>query len=259
MAGPSTSTAADVPIKEEREDNYCVSADLLLENSVSPSNLSEPIVEIDLTLEDEVDEEPRQSIHQVNYLKLLLFFSLLINSFCIYQEENDFLIVPGCGGAKIYFDKTHRHFYYLNETRKQHAYRCSDSKLFVDPTKKKSEKLENCQKTPTTVHEHQLLSQEMLELVVIRWECVMRIFSNHRKETKSQLIESVLETWPNKLSLDSSVIGAKMSRFLNFFQKMEGDNEYVQTFFQTFSEDKLAHFRDVILQYRTASVRPGQF
>ena len=90
MAGPSTSTAADVPIKEEREDNYCVSADLLLENSVSPSNLSEPIVEIDLTLEDEVDEEPRQSIHQVNYLKLLLVFPFWLIPFVFIRKKMTF-------------------------------------------------------------------------------------------------------------------------------------------------------------------------
>ena len=92
MAGPSTSTAADVRIKVERQDNYCDSSDELLENSqkkqligsdkrtptnstmgtVSSSNLSKPIVEIDLTSGNEMEEEPRPSIQQVTKLKFLL-------------------------------------------------------------------------------------------------------------------------------------------------------------------------------------------
>ena len=94
MAGPSTSTAADVRIKVERQDNYCDSSEELLENSqkkqligsdkrtptnstlkmgtVSSSNLSKPIVEIDLTSGNEMEEEPRPSIQQVTKLKFLL-------------------------------------------------------------------------------------------------------------------------------------------------------------------------------------------
>ena len=93
MAGPSTSTAADVRIKVERQDNYCDSSEELLENSqkkqligsdkrtptnstmgtVSSSNLSKPIVEIDLTSDSEMDEEPRPSIQQVTKMKFLFF------------------------------------------------------------------------------------------------------------------------------------------------------------------------------------------
>ena len=99
----------------------------------------------------------------------------------------------------------------------------------------------------------------MLELAVIRWECALRIFSNRPQESNLEMIESVLSSWPHQLSFPLNVIGAKLSRFLNSFQKKAYDKKFVQTFLLQFGDDQLAHFRQVILQFRSDPVPTGQF
>ena len=102
MACPSTSTATDALITVGRQENSLVSSGVFFEKSrkkqliginqgfptnfsvkmgeaVASSNHSEPIVEIDLTLDDIVDEETRPLLHQVTKLNLVFWFSPLIN------------------------------------------------------------------------------------------------------------------------------------------------------------------------------------
>ena len=179
-------------------------------------------------------------------------------------DMSNFILIPGYIGAHIYFDTTQRHFYNCNpkvtfDIKK--TFRCTDSHfvLFADPARKKSEEMTKCLKPPDKVHNHELLSQEMLELAVIRWDCVMTMFAHRARQTNLEIIESVLSSWPHQLSFTSEDLESKFSRFLNFYRKKAPNKEFVENFLAEHDEDQLAHFRQVILQFRTAPVRPGSF
>ena len=99
----------------------------------------------------------------------------------------------------------------------------------------------------------------MLELAVIRWECLLRIVSNRPQGTNFQLLQSVLSSWPHQLSIPLSVIESKISPSLSFYRRKTANNEFVQNFLSIHGEDKLARFRQVIVQFRSASAILGQF
>ena len=104
----------------------------------------------------------------------------------------------------------------------------------------------------------------MLELVVIRWLCLLRtvlIAHHHRPyETNLQLIETVLLSWPHKLSFTSAVLETKFHGFLTFNRYRTKHSEtFVKTFLAHHGVDKVAHFREVVLSLRSISVRSGQF
>ena len=159
----------------------------------------------------------------------------------------------------MYFETTERHFYYLHQQKNWKT--CTDSQflLFVDPSTKKPEEILKCRGGPGKMHHHEVLSQEMLELAVIRWECLLRIVSHRPQGTNFQLVQSVLSSWPHQLSFPLSVIESKISPSLSFYRRKTANNEFVQNFLSIHGEDKLARFRQVIVQFRSASAILGQF
>ena len=171
------------------------------------------------------------------------------------------LTLPGSNGGLVYFETSKRHFYYRNSRDERKIERCADSQFlfFVDSSKKKSPKIRKCPVRPGKVHHHEVLSQEMLELAVIRWECLLRIVSNRPQGTNFQLLQSVLSSWPHQLSIPLSVIESKISPSLSFYRRKTANNEFVQNFLSIHGEDKLARFRQVIVQFRSASAILGQF
>ena len=124
--------------------------------------------------------------------------------------------------------------------------------MFVDPTRKKSKVILKCHAKPGEFHIHEELSQEMLELAVIRWLCVLRIFSHRSQETNLQSIEFVLSSWPHKISFPSSFIESRLCRCLNYYRYRADNKEFVETFLDQFDENKVALFREVILQFRSS-------
>ena len=116
-----------------------------------------------------------------------------------------------------------------------------------------------CRAKPGELHNHEVLSQEMLELSVIRSECLLRILSHCPKETILQSIESILSSWPHKLSFNSSFIKSKITPFLRFYRnRAKNDEGFIPAFLAKFGEE-VAHFRHVVLQFRAAPVPQGQF
>ena len=132
----------------------------------------------------------------------------------------------------MYFETTERHFYHRNSRDDRKTKRCADSQflLFVDPSNKKSEEIPKCRGGPGKNHNHEVLSQEMLELAVIRWQCLLRLLSNRSKETNLQLVQFVLSSWPHQLSFPLSVIESKISPSLSFYRKKATNKEFVQNF-----------------------------
>ena len=171
----------------------------------------------------------------------------------------------------MYLETTQKHFYYAFRTSKLDLkwglvnsklnFHCADSHFlsFANPTRKKSKVILRCKAKPGELHNHEELSQEMLELTVIRWLCVLRIFSHRSKNTNFQLVQFVVSSWPHQLSLPLPVIESKISRFLNFYRNKAKDKKYIQQFLDQFGEDKFAHFQQVVLQFRSAPVPQGQF
>ena len=131
--------------------------------------------------------------------------------------------------------------------------------FFVDPKTEKYKQIRKCKAKPGNVHNHEGLSQEMLEFAVIRWQCLLRIVSHRSKETKLQAIESVLSSWPHKISFTSADLETKLAPSLNFYWNRAKNKEFDQNILDQFGEEQFAHFRQVVLQFRSAPVPPGQF
>ena len=163
---------------------------------------------------------------------------------------SNFILIPGYIGAHIYFDATKRHFYNCDPevtVEIEKRFICADSQfvLCTDPKEKKN-KAFICQKNATADHKHELLSQEMMELVVIRWECALKMFAQSAQPTNLGIIESVLSSLPHQLSFTSKDIKSKISRFLNFYRNRATDKTFVGAFLAEHDKDQLAHFRQVI-------------
>ena len=153
--------------------------------------------------------------------------------------------------------------------QKRNSFRCADSQflLLVDPIRKektdwvngKQKKCPGKPGKPENLHNHEMVSQEMLEFAVIRWECVLRILSHRHQETSGQSIECVLSLWPHQLTFPSNFLKSKLYPFLNFYRGKATNHEFVQTFLDQFGEDRVALFRQVVLQFKSAPALPGQF
>ena len=176
--------------------------------------------------------------------------------------NNNFIVIPGYFGNAVLFEKRHFYQYYRNDVVDYKLnFQCIDFQflLLVDPTGKQQTRRRKCPAKPGELHKHEVLSQEMLELAAVFWECLLRIFSRRSQETNLQLIESALSSWPHQLSFPLSV-ESKFRDSLNYYRKRAAKNEeFVQHFLAQHSKDKLAHFRQVVLQFRSAPVPPSQF
>ena len=175
------------------------------------------------------------------------------------SDLSNFILIPGCIGGRIYFDATKRHFY-NRDPEVENRFRCADSQfvLCTDP-KEKEKRAFICQTNAAADHKHDSQSQEMMELVVIRWEWVLKMFNQSAPPNNLEIIESVLSSWPHQLSFTSKDIESKISRFLNFHRNRAADKTFVGTFLAAHDKEQLAHFRQVILHFRTELTRPGQF
>ena len=122
-----------------------------------------------------------------------------------------------------------------------------------------SKEIQSCRAKPGKYHKHEVLSQEMLELAAVFWECLLRIFSHRSQKTKLQWIESVLSSWPHQLPFTTSVIESKLTPFLSYYRNRAKNKDFVRAFLDKFGEDQLAHFRQVVLQFRSSSALRGQF
>ena len=116
-----------------------------------------------------------------------------------------------------------------------------------------------CEAKPGKVHNHELVSQEMLEFAVIRSECLLRILSHCPNETIIQSIEFVRSTWPHPISFTTSLLKSKFSQFFIHYQsRAKKDEGFVRAFLDRFDEE-VAHFRQVVLTFRSSTALPGQF
>ena len=167
----------------------------------------------------------------------------------------DFLIFPGGRECVLYFERSERHFYWQKNKRKI----CTDSQFLsvVEDTKSKSIKFPKCNASPGKLHNHETPSQEIMEFVAFRWECLLRMMSNC--ETMLQSIEFVLSSTPYQLSLSSSVLECKLSPFLNGY-KNRGTltDEFKNTFLGEHGKVQLDRFRNAVLQFRSSSLRPSK-
>ena len=134
-------------------------------------------MEADRTIDFVIEQGIRFSMQQVISYKILHWCSSLVNRFIsqkqvIAPKELNFIIIPGSKGDGLYFETAERHFWYFRK-------KCADSQFlfFVDSTRRESEKIPKCRAKPEEHHNHEVLSQEMLELAAIRWQCLLRIIS----------------------------------------------------------------------------------
>ena len=152
----------------------------------------------------------------------------------------------------MYFETKEKPFYC--HSLKDNQTFCADKQYLLFG--EKSEEIRKCRTMPGKRHNHEVVSQEMLELVAIRWECLLRIVFRSSQETNLQLVELVVSSWPHELSFPSCVLELTFYETLNRFRKWTKNNEeFVQTFLDQHGEEKLAHFRQVVLQYRSAPVQ----
>ena len=249
-------------------DRFPTNSNMIMdvEQTVAPPSHSKPIVDVGLS----GDEEIRQSIHQVIKLTFFLVFPLLLIFFLIIRskklhrtfqtlylfriiKELTFTLKPLKGISTVAGNI---------EFNIKKSLSCRDSQFlfFADPATNISWQIQHCQAKPGELHNHEVLSQEMLELAVIRWECLLRIFSHFPHETNLQSIEFVVSSWPNQISFSSYFLESKFHPFLKFHRHRAFSNKsFVRKFWANFGEDKVAHFRQVVLQFRSLSVPPGQF
>ena len=158
----------------------------------------------------------------------------------------------------MYFETTERHFFFHNKKDVIWGFQCAAFKfVLVGDPKMNSKEIHGCRVKPGEQHNHELLSQEVLELQVIRWECLLRTILHGPQETKLLTIASVLSSWPHKISVPSSVLECKFSQFLSYYRNRAKNKEFVRSFLAQFGEDKVAYFRQVVLQ--SAPALPGQF
>ena len=79
------------------------------------------------------------------------------------------------------------------------------------------------------------------------------------QETNLQSIESVLSSLSHQLLFPLSA-ESKFRDSLKYYRKRAANNEeFVPQFLAQYGEDKLAHFRQEVLGYRSAPVPPSQF
>ena len=117
--------------------------------------------------------------------------------------DNNFIVIPGYFGATVLFEKKHFYHYYRNDVVNcKLNFQCRDSQflLLVDPTGKQQTRRRKCPSKPGELHNHEVLSQEMLELAAVFWECLLRMFS-HRKPICSLLNPSCHHCRINSCSL----------------------------------------------------------
>ncbi len=163
-----------------------------------------------------------------------------------------FVNCPGSRGGAVRFETSERHFY-----RHPKNY-CSDHQFFVsfDPAVSKT-KFSDCKVKPGEFHNHEQLSQEMLELAVIRWACTLRVIHYHTKETNLESIDAVVSLWPHKLSIPVSSIESKFSTILNRYRKgAESSEEFVSEFLELYDEKELDLFSRLILRFPNDPVDP---
>ncbi len=162
---------------------------------------------------------------------------------------------PGLKGATLYFETNEKHFF--------RNMKCEDSQFFVstDFDCKKSKIELRCQAKPGGFHNHEKLSQEMLELAVIRWACILRVLLNHAQETNAQSVEVVVSSWPNKLSFPLNFIKSKFTTTLNRYRRgAEKDELFAHEFLANHGEEELVRFRQLILQNQSIPIaRQGEF
>ena len=176
------------------------------------------------------------------------------------MPNNNFIIIPGYFAATVFFDTIQKNFYRYcrnDVVNSKSNFKCADFMflLFVN----RSKEVRKCPTKPGEPHNHEVVSQEMLELAAVFWECLLRIFSHHPKETNLQSIESVVSSWPHQLSFPLSAIQSKLSPSLNCYRKKATNNEFVQQFLTQHGKDKVARFRQVISQFQTNPANLGQF
>ncbi len=128
---------------------------------------------------------------------------------------------------------------------------CADSQFFSLVNSDLPKKDIKCIARPGALHNHEQLSQEMLELAAIRWECTLRVIHHHTKETNLQSIEAVVSLWPHKLSISIPSIELKFSPVLNRYRKgAESSEEFVRDFLNQYGEKEHGLFRQSILKFR---------